>query len=193
MKRRRGSSLFILVLASYIPNLYAEDDNLDFDVEAGIVISSEYGDLLDDAYPGADITGGNGWLVLGAGVQWHVDKQFSVTPGVSWMFNGVEDNLGNSYTNSIILPKVTARYQFSPTLPLYVAANINTNIPSTGSKAYDLNSGGIGYGAGVGFAFSKYAKLELGIENIPVEAKFTSGKTTDYNLGGVYIKYNGNF
>lgn len=193
MKNRMVSSLFVLALCSQPPTLHAAEDNLDFDVEAGIVVSPEYGDLLDDAYPGADITGGNGWLALGVGARWHLDKQLSLTPGVSWMFNGVEDSLGNTYTNSILLPKVVARYQISSSFPLYLAVDVNTNMPSTGSKVYDLNSGGIGYGAGVGFNFSKYAKLELGIEHIPVEAKFTGGKTTDYNLGGFYMKYNGNF
>lgn len=204
--------MMIVVLVSMTSTTYAVGAGPRFQLGGGLVISPDYRNALEDAYPDADITGGYGFLDLSAGLAFKLNEQFSITPKVDFMFNYVI-GLGNdggddeSFLNTIILPGVVARFQFAQAPALYIGGEINYNIPNSGSDNMDMSSGGVGYGALLGFAFSEGFAVEAGYVYIPVDIEGTSysydygwyghyqheSYSDTYNMGGGVIRFIGTF
>jgi len=174
-----------------------------------IVISPDYRDMLDDAYPEADVTGGYGWLGIDLGAQFKVVDNLTISPTVGLLFNYVsveyEYYYGSSYIgketddylNYIVLPRIAARYKFisSPISP-YIGAELNYNEPNTGSDRYELESGGLGYGVFIGFSPTENMILEAGYLYVPVEWNYKGYDfPSDKNNigGGVLIRVGGAF
>lgn len=153
---------------------------------AGFVISPDYGDLLEDVYEDADSTGIGGWLDLHVGVRMALSDQLTVTPALDVLLNYViVDGLGDedeTYLNSIVIPSVGVRYAFQQVPSLYLGGEINYNTPNSGSDFYEFDSGGMGWGAFVGYAFDAM-RMELGYLDIPVEVG-----ASEENLGGVMFR-----
>ena len=165
-----------------------------FVVGVGIVISPDYRDLLEAAYPNADLWGGYGWLDLHLGLRFNANENFSITPQLGFLFNLVSIDYyyfdyydtwheEDSYFNTIIVPSISARYAFNKAPSLYLRAEVNYNIPNTGSDAYDFSSGGVGVGGMVGYEFKGGWHLEGGYTYIPVDVEWWGGKE-DRNIGG---------
>jgi hypothetical protein len=199
----------VLALVAMTSTSYAVGAGPRFQLGGGLVISPDYRNALDDAYPDADITGGYGFVGFSAGLAFKLNEQFSITPKVDFMFNyvlGLGDDEGDddSFLNTIVLPGVVARFQFAQAPALYIGGEVNYNIPNSGSDRMDMSSGGVGYGALLGFAFSEGFAVEAGYVNIPVDIEMESysyryGRykrelnSDTYNMGGGVIRFIGTF
>ena len=178
--------LAVLFVAAPLVAAAATDDSTAIELGAGVVISPDYGSLLEDVYRDADSTGIGGWLDLHGGVRLKVNDQFSITPTLGLLLNYVIVTGGRqdeSYLNSIIVPSVAARYSFDKAPSLYIGGEVNYNIPNTGSDYYEFESGGVGFGGVLGYAFEGDMNLELGYVYLPVEVG-----SRDENLGGFLFR-----
>lgn len=194
MKNHICLSFLVLTCTGFATSVQANEPASGVDLNAGLIISTDYNDMLDKAYPNADITGGYGWLGLGIGYKWQINPNLSVTPGISFLFNAVDSNIEDSYANTILLPMVVGRYVFSGGAGLYVGAELNQGNPSTGSDQIEFDSGGIGYGVMLGYAMSESTGIELVAEKIPVDVTFKlSGEKEEYNFGGLSLRFHVNF
>ena len=174
-------------------NTASAEDTTDIDLMFGINICPDYNDLLDDAYPDAEISGGYGWLDLGIGLRWKAGDSLSVTPALGLLVNFVVGD--ESFMNSIILPRIIGRYQFGATPSFYVGAEANYNIPNSGSDRFDFESGGIGFGGVMGYRFEGDWNLEAGYLHIPVDVtpEGMSGTVREENMGGVLVRFGKTF
>ena len=174
------SALLMLCAA---PNISAQGEQMQVEVGAGITISPNYGDLLDDVYPGYDFSfGGYGWLDLHVGLRFNATDQLSLTPTLGLLLNYTIADGGprdESYLNSIILPSIALRYTFAEVPSLYAGGEVNYGIPNTGSDYYEFDSGGVGFGAFLGYAFDGGWSVEAGYSHVPIEVG-----TLDENIGG---------
>jgi hypothetical protein len=199
----------LLALASPSSKVMADEKKVAFDFTGGLVISSGYGDLIKEVYGVDGIDGGLGWGVLGAGLKFNLNKQLSITPGADFLMNFTSvstyfyydghlfNSSESSYVNLIILPKVTAHLQFSPEASPFIEAELNDNIPSTGGDVYDFKSGGLGYGASIGYQFKSGMRIQAGYQYIPVDTSIIyfgdSRPIGSKNLGGFGLKIGGSF
>ena len=182
----------LLSFTSPLGDVMANDKKVSFDLTGDLIISSGYHNFVKDMY--GDVTGGLGWIGLGAGAQFKQSDQLSITPGVDMMLNYTSVNTSfyyggyyfgsssDSYINFILLPKIAARYKFNPKSSPFIEVELNDNIPSSGSDVYGFKSGGIGYGVMVGYEFKDGMRIQAGYKYIPVD--------TELNLNGLSIPYN---
>jgi hypothetical protein len=140
------------------------------------------------------VSGGLGWLDVGIGMQCRLSDNFSLTPALGLMANFVIGD--ESFANTIILPKLVARFQFDSIPTAYIAGELNYNIPNSGSDRFDLESGGIGYAGTIGYIFEGGWRLEAGYSYIQVDAEPSGGRGMggrEDNLGGIVLRFGTNF
>ena len=159
----------------------AANDPIDFVFGVGLVISPGYNDVLTRSYKNYSTSGGYGWLDLQAGVRLKANPYLSITPGVDWMVNFVAGDV--SFMNSIVLPTLSGRLTFMEGASLYIEGEINYGYPSTGSDRFTVESGGVGFGGSVGFAFDAKSSIDLGYRYLPVKV----GRATE-DFGGVVLR-----
>jgi hypothetical protein len=164
-------------------------NEIGFAAGAGLIISPDYNDFLDEAYADYDLAGGFGWGQIYVGAVYRLQDNLVVSPTVALMANIVSATGGSmdeDYINYIILPAVAARFAFEDAPSLYVGGELNYNIPNTTSDEIEFSSGGLGYGALIGFTFGGGFCIEAGYLNIPMEGK-SDDVIADENLGGGYV------
>lgn len=174
------------------------EKGIHFEASFSIVISPKYADLLDDAYPDTEYveyerSGGYGWIDVDLGARWIITDQLSLSPTVGVMFNyvdisGYEDD---TYTNTIIVPRIAARFQFVPNSSPYIGVELNYNSPHTGSDRYDFESGGLGYGAFLGYTPDGKVIIEAGYLYIPVD--IPGYKDKENIAGGFLLRFGSAF
>ncbi len=180
-----------------------ENDTVQFHTGGGVVISPEFSDVLEDAYPEYSFSQDElgildfGWLSIGCGVRFQISEKVSIGPAVNFMANVSRYNKPVTSTvnfrngtrtmeyespetsfNTITLPAISGRYYFKECHG-YVRAEINYGIP-TASGDIDVESNGIGYGIAVGIK-----GMELGYLHIPVKVN----NSEDGNFGGFFLMF----
>ncbi len=164
----------------------SRDGSIALELGAGGLFSPDYRSLLEDVYPDYNLLLGGGWFQLSGGLRYRVNEQLSISPKVDVMLNYVIADGGRedeSYLNYILVPGVNARFSFDKAPSLYVGGELTYNLPHTGSKYYELKSGGLGGGAFLGYVFQGDFFVELGYNYIPVEVG-----SEKKNLGGVLLR-----
>lgn len=182
-------SLAILFALTLFGAATASAEGAAAELGAGLVISPDYGSMLEDVYDGVG-TGIGGWVNLQGGIRLPVNDQFSITPTLGLLLNYVivtGAGRDETYLNSIVVPSVAARYAFTKAPSFYVGGEVNYNLPNTGSDYYELNSGGVGFAGFFGYAFEKYVHVEIGYLDLPVEVD-TGTETSNKNMGGGIIR-----
>lgn len=183
----------------YTSNKKDHKDKIDFEMSMSIIYSSKYSDLLDDAFPKPFYDregGGKAWLGFDLGIRYNVTDQLSISPTIGILFNWItvndsysyyseynylDNSLGSVSWNTIILPKIAARYQFVKGSSPYVGLELNFNKPHTQSDMLEFESGGLGYAVFLGYAPLGKGIIELGYQYIPIEVP-------EYiNIPGYYI------
>jgi hypothetical protein len=174
-----------------------------FKIGAGITISPEYRELLDDVYPSEDIYGGYGWVNLGAGVDIPLSGVFSIIPSATVYFNAVNTE-NDTYVNTMLVPALAGKIKLSEAPDtLFLQGEVNYGYASSGADNIDDMEGGVGYAATIGYQFDGGMDLSLGYSYIPVDVTYhpesywgedNAGWRKDtYNLGGVEIKFSKTF
>lgn len=166
------------------------------EVTAGVLFSPDYADVLDRAYPDAiDTSGIAGWLELGVGLRYRASERLHISLGVDLLLSAVvEENYygdDDSYTNTVVLPKLRVMYAFQGKGSPYLVLEANMPNPSTGSERYEFDADGPGFGIGGGYLFSMGSQVELGYRRVPVEASYPLQPLPNetVNLGGFYVNY----
>ena len=163
----------------------------------GMIISPDYHDYLESRFSGSGVTvaGGYGWIGVDAGLQYNVSPNLSIIPEVAFWFNFVDVGSSDLLTNTMIVPGVSARYQFSETPSLFFRGELNLNIPSLDDvfvieDEYIVGtttpSGGIGFGGALGYNFGLMA-MELGYTYLPVDV-FGDLSLEATNMGGLLFR-----
>lgn len=166
------------------------DNPVGFDVGIGYVLSPGYNDTVNDAYADEDVSGGYGWLDFHAGLPIKVADQFSIRPGLDLLLNGVSspDDDEGTYINTIIIPAVKGRFNFTTDASFFVEGGLNYGIPNSGGDRMEFSSGGVGFSLGAGYEFDFDLSLSLSYLYVPVETEvfgeFDLGKE---NFGGFSI------
>ena len=165
----------------------AQEDATDIILGIGLVISPGYNDVFDDAYSDSSTSGGYGWLDLQFGVRIDTADRLSISPSVDLLVNFVSGS--DSYANTIVLPSVSAQYAFEEGSSFFLRGEVNYGIPNMGGDRVDAESGGVGFGGALGYAFDIGIDVELGYVHVPVEIN----NVLDEDFGGVRIKVRGSF
>ena len=145
-----------------------------------LLFSPDYNDTLDRNY--ADVSGGFGFIGLGAGLEIPIGEKFTLTPQVDLYFNYVSGT--ESFSNTMVVPALRGQFNFREGASFYVAGDVNFAIPNTGSSTYEVDSSGPGFGAFFGYMFEDIVSVEGGIRWLPVEVTDSTG-VNDENFGGV--------
>ena len=134
-----------------------------------------------------------GWLWLGVGLGYRVmiSQQISLEPAVSLLLNFGSGS--ESFINTILLPRLIGRFKFSEGPSLYLGAEINMNIPNSGSDRMEFDAAGPGFGALIGYAFDGNWSVEGGYLIIPVDVASSTGPFADQNMGGPFVRLAGVF
>lgn len=166
------------------------------ELTAGILLSPDYSDVLDRAYPDAiDTSGITGWLELGVGLRYRASERLHFSLGVDLLMSAIteEDAFGDddSYSNYVVLPKLRAMYAFESGGSPYVVLEANLPDPDSGSSRYTLESDGAGFGVGAGYRFAVGSHIEVGYRRVPVAVSYPllARPNETANLGGLYVNY----
>ncbi len=182
------SILFLIVLLCFLStSANAARSPMDVNIGLDMIISPDYTDTIEDAYPEHEMSGGLGWLGMVLGVKFNVSKQLWLFANAELMFNYVTGD--ENFMNSIFLPSIKALYKFKPGESFYISAEVNKNYPETGSDRLEFDSGGIGYGAFLGYNVSHRTSFELGMLHIPVDVTYKPyGGTEEKDFGGLTLR-----
>jgi hypothetical protein len=185
--------VFLALMALSLPPCLRAQDSLKTEVGGRFVISPDYTDVLDAAYPDADISGGYGWLGVDVGLRCRASQSVIITPRVGLLFNYVIMVNGgdDDFFNSIIQPALSARYLFSGGSGPFIEGEVTYSSVETGSDAFDVD-GGAGYGGFVGWNWDDRADLSLGYSDIPTDVTYThrsrAEETEEVNFGGFEVR-----
>ncbi len=174
-------------------------DKFDFIIGGGLVVAPEYSDYVDDVYEAAgyiNTDDAGGWLDLYVGLEYRpVSRIGIIVGGDLWVNGGVDVSSGpldETYANYIFIPSIYG--QLYITSWLYINGGVNFPMPDTGSKYFEFESDGTGFGANIGIEIADIVRIEGGYVHVPVTAKATSKNTAipafedDYNFGGAQLR-----
>lgn len=174
----------VCVCAQHAP---ASETELSWGV--GIMISPEYHDLLNDAYPDEEMYGG--WLDLNLSVQRNIIKGLTLGPKVDVL----TDFVFGDFINLVFLPGVSGRYTLKSLPSAYLRAEIDYGLYHSGSGRFDFQSDTVAYGGTVGYAFKNDWHMEAGYLEIPVDVTFEDPAEVreNVNLGGYILRVGKSF
>jgi len=175
-------------------------DKFDFIIGVGLVAAPEYGDYLDDVYGPlySGLDDYEGWVDLYLGFEYRPVSRFGIIVGGDLWINGGVDASGGpfdeSYANTIIIPSIYGQLYLTKSGWLYVNAGVNFPIPDTGSKYFEFNSDGTGFGVNIGVEIADILRIEAGYVSVPVNVEATSKNLPtpafdkDYDFGGAQVR-----
>lgn len=182
----KAVKLLAIALCGVLPLVsQAEEDAVKFELGVGLVISPDYNDALKDAYSDASVSGGGGWLGFHAGLKLNLGAGFALRPGMDLWLNAVQDPYGDTYANTVLIPNISARYDFTQLPSVFIEAGVNYGVPNTGDDQLEFESAGIGFSGGVGFTFNNDIDVTLSYWHVPSDSPIG-----EVNLGGVRIGAN---
>jgi hypothetical protein len=160
----------------------------------GLTFSPGYRSMMDDVYSDYEQTGGLGFLGVTAGLAFDLAPQTYLSLGAGWDLNFVViEGMGDeSYMNNVIFPFVALTYAFQEGASPYLKAELNYDVPKTGSDRVEWKSGGIGFGLFGGFEFSHGWAVQAGYRSLPVDVGpkgFVDVISTSYNMGGFVLAF----
>lgn len=177
--------ILIAAVCSAIPFMtMAAEESSKFELGVGVVVSPDYNDSLEEAYPDRDVSGGWGWLDLHAGLKLNLAESLAVRPGVDLWFNMVDDS-SDVFVNTVLLPGVSLRYDFTSVPTLFAEAGLNYGLPNSGGDRLEFDSGGLGYSIGLGYTFESDVDLTLSYLDVPADTV-----VGEKNLGGFMFGVN---
>ena len=190
------------VLALLLYATVSQAVDLGFEAGIGISISSDYQSVVKDAYPGSSVSGAGAMMSdLHIGVPIAISENIVVAPTITLLisFVAVTYDYGtheetDSYSNTVIVPALAARYYLSgrKNSSPYFEAEVNANSPHSGkSDRYKFSSGGTGYGIFGGYHIAMDnlgVNIELGYRYLPVEVDAWNSSKETKNFGGFAVR-----
>lgn len=166
MKSGSMAGKFVMIAGLVTSLALASSRGDGFELRGTLLFSSGYNDTLEMVYD--DVSGGYGWVGAGLGYRVPIAEGFSILPGADFLVNfvtgGVDDGM-----NTIILPSVSARYQFGAESGFFIQAGVNYGIVNMGTdELEDIESDGIGFQVLAGYQTASSFFLEGGLIQIPV-------------------------
>ena len=171
----------------------------DFTFGVGLTGSGDYTDTVKKAYPGYSWSkeGKNfGEVYIGMPISFEKYENIKVIPRLSYLLGFMEISDWNGkdkYTNSIFLPAVAGRYEFSQTYPFYVEGEVNYSFARSGKDSlYDFD-GGFGFGVFAGYTYKGFSfadiNAEIGYRYLPIDVEYkNTGKTDNNNFGSFLFR-----
>ena len=158
---------------------------------AGIVISPDYKDMMEEAYGSVDAST-IGWVDLQLGLRYKMSDNFTLTPGLDILFNYFVPEEEDQFISHILLPSLGIQYAFEDNPAYYLGVEISYPLADSGSEELDLSASGPGFSAFLGYMMENEWNLEFGYSLLPVE-NGPDDEAEEYNLGGFVLKMNRRF
>jgi len=167
------------------------ENRWDYVLGAGIVISPDYKDMMEEAYGSVDAST-IGWVDLQLGLRYKLSEYFTLTPGLDILFNYFVPEEEDRFISHILLPSLGIQYAFENNPAYYLGAEISYPVADSGSEELDLSASGPGFSAFLGYMMENEWNLEFGYSFLPVE-NGPDDEAEEYNLGGFVLKINRRF
>lgn len=175
-----------LILFFIAESAIADRKVLSLDLSGGLIVSNEYHDFLKDNLDASSVS--YGWADIGIGVTWAPHPQLSIMPGIDYLISAgtTEDVGGEGFINSIVLSRLAIRLLPRAQSEWYFSAEyIHANPDSDDDELFRFSSAGAGFGLFVGYSGNDRSAIEVGFQNIPIDAISSTGLTEEINFGGL--------
>lgn len=159
-----------------------------FEVGLGIVSSSQYKDMLRDAY--SSITGFLEWLDIEFGYGIPLSKNIHLIPKARLLGSRISIKAYSQFpvshkANLVFLPGAALRFNFGSTRnAFFLDGFLNASIPHSDLSRIDFESDGLAFGAELGVIFKNEYELGIGYIRVPVRAFSGSTFASNANFGG---------
>jgi hypothetical protein len=160
-----------------------------FEVGLGIVSSSQYKDVLVDAYP--SISGFLEWIDIEFGFGIQLSRNIYLIPKARLLASRIEIQAFSGFpasqkANIVFLPGAALRYNFgSKRNAFYLDGFLNAVFPYSDLSRIEFESDGIAFGAELGMVFKDEYELGVGFIRVPVRAFSGRVRASNANFGGI--------